>query len=164
MKVLTSHSVGIAATAAALFLAAWAPTAWSQGISVSISTPNATIHPGDPIPIHFVMTNTTDHAIMVGRAYGEKSAELHYQLQVSEKTGRSVRESDYHHGIAGGWSGSRLQFDLKPGEKLEEDTEFTKQFDLSAPGTYEIQARRWVQGESKDPAVSNKLTVVVVAP
>jgi len=161
VKVLTFHSVRVALTAAGLFLAAWAATAWSQGVSISISTPNATVHPGDPIPIHFVMTNTTDHAIMVGRVPSDSSAEFHYQLQVSEASGRSVPETDYHHRIAGGWSGSRLQFDLKPGEKLEEDTEFTKQFDLSAPGTYTIQARRWVEGEVKYSEWSNKLTIVV---
>jgi len=80
---------------------------------------------------------------------------------VREKSGRPVQESDYHRSIARGWAGSSLQFELKPGEKLEEDTEFTKQFDLSKPGTYEIQVSRWVQGEGKDPAQSNKLTIVV---
>jgi hypothetical protein len=161
MKVLRLHSVWLATAVAGLALGAWATAGWSQGVSITISTPNTTVHPGKPIPIHFVMINTTDRTISAGRPLTDNSAEFNYKLQVREKSGRPVPETDYHRSIARGTAGSQMQFELKPGEKLEEDTEFTKQFDLSTPGTYEIQVFRWVQGEGKDPAKSNKLTIVV---
>jgi hypothetical protein len=163
MKVLRLHSIRLATAVAGLALGAWATATagWSQGVSVTISTPNATVHTGEPIPIHFVMTNATDHSISVTRPPTDSSAEFHYRFQVREKSGRPVPETEHHRSIARGWAGSELQLELKPGEKLEEDSELTKQFDLSAVGTYDLQVFRSVQGEGKDPAQSNKLTIVV---
>lgn len=147
--------------------------------TVTISTPRETIRPGDEVLIHVVMTNVSDHEIAVDRVPNPSNADCDYRIQVQGKSGL-VEYEDGHKCIGPlplGKDGAYKY--LRPGEKLEGDTNLnrilhidsdgedlanaSRTFDFTSPGEYVIQFFRTdVYGKKTEYVPSNQIAIVVL--
>jgi hypothetical protein len=132
--------------------------------ATAISASNQTVRSGEEIRVHVVLTNASDHTIVAERVPGSDRAEAHYDISIKDRHGSIVplteagRATKAHRG-----DGSFIKMWIKPGEKMEENTILNNQFDLTNPGTYEIQLMRPASFDPKDGSCSsNKITITVI--
>ena len=126
-------------------------------IKIAISTSQSVVKSGSAVVIKITKTNTTDHNLFYGVGVGSFT-----DLDVRNSEGKFVPETPYGQKIhdKGHWSGgSVFSVPLEPGKARKEEVELSKEYDLSRPGEYTIQARE------TDPqgivVKSNTITVTV---
>jgi hypothetical protein len=163
MKSVLHHAFGA-------FLILTAPAALPTGadaplpFTITISPPTRAVKVGTEIRIHVVLTNVSNKPIFESRFPRTDQAEFQYLVRVHDQTGRDAPETEYGRAARQRvFIGSVRSQLLQPGEKLEEDTIIDKQFNLSAPGEYEVQLSRPASDDPKDGVVtSNKITITVL--
>ena len=163
---LTRTFILTIAVAAAIFGIAKAQDGNVQPLKVTISAAREEVKVGEEVRIHVVLTNVSEQTITVLRSPSQEQAEEHYTVRVYDKSGKDATETKYGH-AAGSYrfGGSEIVKPLAPGETMAEDTILSKQFDLTAPGEYQIQVSRPVSENPKDGVVqSNKIIITVLPP
>ena len=136
----------------------------TEPFTIAISAPSAVVRAGDEVRIHAVLTNVSDKEILARGSHEGSRAEVNYTVLVHDRYGNAAPETEYGRAARmHQFAGSVLKVLLKPGEKMEEDTFLSKQFDLSSPIDYVIQLSRPVSNDPKDGVVkSNEITITVV--
>lgn len=139
------------------------PSDSSQSFTITISTSQVIVKPGDEIRVHVALTNTSDKTLALRSSPSNEMAEMFYTVMVHDKSGkvapdtergRDARQHEY--------SGSVGIYWLKPGETWKEDVLLGGLFDLSAPGKYDVQLSRHIDDDpEKKTVTSNKLTITV---
>jgi len=108
-------------------------------IKLAISTSQSVVKSGSAVVIKITRTNTSDHNIFYGVGVGSFT-----DLEVRNREGKLVPETPYGHKVhdKGHWrGGSVFSVPLEPGKTRKEEVELNKEYDLSNPGDYTIQAR-----------------------
>lgn len=123
--------------------------------SLSISTPSTTVSKELEVRITIVLTNTSDHELVVPRTKGTMQAERDYTIDVKDANGRSPLTTEYYRAVKHKEqpgdtmivTESYGSFSVEPGHSLQEQAIVNKLFKLD-PGTYIIQAERkdWESG------------------
>jgi hypothetical protein len=141
-------------------------------ISITITTPATEFMVRSPVPLKLVLRNTSSDGVgvrsgYVGPAYkGEKFRNI--DIQVLDSSGKPVDESDLGRAIHGrdpkiGWGEPvrrPLAAGIGRGDSLTEQSDLSKEFDLSRPGRYTVQARRW-DNETGQMVLSNKIAITI---
>jgi hypothetical protein len=163
MRLATIIGLAIAVSAAVPGLVA-ATYESSKPFTIIISAPQTTIKVGDPVRIHVVMTNISDHEVNL---LTEFDAGCDYSVQIQGKNNVKTHEPDC--------SGSAVFLHLKPGKQYESDTDLSiilhydskiddmvKTFDFTSPGEYVVQLSRHISDDpDKELIKSNKITITV---
>lgn len=134
-------------------------------LTISISVVNPTVKVGTEIRIHVVLRNVSDKAMLIPTSPDPSEAELHYRVQVRDKSEKDAPETTYGHTVrTTGFSGSEMKISLQPGGTLEQDTLLRKLFDLSTPGVYEVQLSRRVPYDPNGETVKSNMITITVTP
>lgn len=123
----------------------------SAPFTITISGPNQPVEEGAEVRIHVVLTNVSGRPVSVQRSPSPELAEFYYTVRVRDEHGPEAKMTDYGRAASKGqYQGSQMLILLRPGEEDEENTVLSKQFDMSAPGTYTIQLERAISRDPKD--------------
>ena len=134
-------------------------------ISITLSTRQTVVEVGSPLKVRIAITNMSDHDVFLGG---------HIQMIVQDSEGKPVPQTPYGKkvygteppsvsqsgiGPGGGDIGAPL---MRPGDTITGSPQYlNKEYDLSKPGTYTIQARR-NDPYSQSVVQSNVLTVTLI--
>lgn len=152
----------VAIVAAPRFIAAAEDN--KQPFTITISAYHETVKVGETIRLHVSLINISDQTLVFRRSVSPYTAEHHYSVQIHEKNGKDVLETEYgRHVRLHQLIGSDTAALLKPGEKLEEDIVLSTVFDLTSSGEFEVQLTRPVSEEpnEKETVKSNIITIIV---
>lgn len=166
MVLLLSVFVGCAAVGVAQEAQAPKPP-----FAITISAALASVKVGERIPLLVTMTNISGRDISLegGQRISELGNEVERDMgvMVYDADGKRVRETEYGRLVYGrrykmfpGKTVCCAQW--KPGESFMEEADLTKEFDLSKPGTYTVEARRSDEG-IMGFVVSNRISFTIVA-
>lgn len=142
----------------------------SAPYSITIAAPQNPVKAGSEVAVDIVVTNTSDHEIVVSRSNAEKRAELSgYTVEVWDQKQRLTPESEYGLELKGQGTpagpvvtvNSDLLFTVQPGKQLKDTLIVSKLRDMSRPGTYTVQVQL-SRPETGILAKSNKITVTVI--
>lgn len=133
---------------------------------ISISTAQDTYKSGDEIKLLIEITNTSDHAMTIGRAIDKTSAEIAgFSVDVVDDQGNAASETRYRRALRGAdpsaplvWSSVLIS--LPAGQTFKDAMIVNKFYDLRKGGTFKIQVQR-TDLPSKIVVKSNVLTVTV---
>ena len=133
--------------------------------SLSITARQATAKAGSPVALQLTLTNTTEHDLEVGRGFINGTLLRYMDVKVLDKDGQPVADTDYGLGLHGrrpGPIGGGVGFSekIKPGEAIHEEADLSKEFDLSKPGKYTVQAER-MDSTIREVVKSNVITFTV---
>jgi hypothetical protein len=138
--------------------------------SLTVSVPHSSVKVGDEITVEITIQNISDHDIYHVRTVmgGDVVTQSSIKTSVRDSEGNPVAETPFGrrahdteprtHPEGGSVFSDRTL--LKPGDKTHEGRELSKEYDLSKPGKYTVQASQvdWKSGET---VVSNVVTVDV---
>lgn len=148
---------------AVLIALGWLTPASAQEVSVTISTPTASVAVGKPIPLQVQLKNISGHEIRAGEVVGHNQAELNYIVTMLDSKGRPVPPTSYgtaarsrHVMII-----SEVAKRLGPGQALAQHTELAKLFEITEPGNYTVRVGRIWPPSSKNVVWSNTLTLTM---
>lgn len=116
----------------------------AQQITITISSPQAEVKAGAPVPLHIVLANLTGKEVRAFRNPGYKNAERFYSISVSDSGGNVRPTTSYGDAILnkGAQAGSKIQAMIGPGQKLEEDATVSDIFDMKEVGIYKVVVKR----------------------
>lgn len=140
--------------------------------SIALSTPRSVVEVGSPLMLGFACTNTSGHDIVIGSpalisvldSDGKSVPETPYGRKVHGTEPRPVPPPEVGppHGVPGESGGGLGPLPMRPGETIRSPrSDLSREYDLSRPGTYTIQARR-ADFYSGTVVESNVLTVTLV--
>jgi hypothetical protein len=136
-------------------------------ISVKISAASDIFKVGSELRIKILITNRTDHEMLLGRPAGKPGqAEFLNLIDVRDEKGNAVAKTEYYRQISGeevaigGISVSVSSTHVRPGESVEEEAILNKLYNLDKAGKYTIQTQR-DDPDSKALVKSNTITVTV---
>ena len=143
------------------------PPSTRPSISVTISTPSAVVKLGSELAIKMVITNKSDHEMLLGKPAGKPGqGEFLNLIEVRDEHGNAVGKTKYYRQIRGeefvdgGISVSVSSFRVKPGESVEEEVLVNKLYNIDKAGKYTIQVQH-DDPETKALVKSNTITVIV---
>jgi uncharacterized protein (DUF2141 family) len=133
-----------------------------QPFTITISASQQTFQADKQIRIHVVLTNVSDHTIVIAKSFAPNDAEEYYAIQVYDNNGNDAHKTEFaRSGKKHVTAGSVIIIDLEPGQKVEEDGYLNGIYDLP-PGEYKVQLSRPVSYDPKAEIVtSNKITIIV---
>jgi hypothetical protein len=108
--------------------------------------PKTTLHLGEPVVLQIVLVNTSDHGVLdgfVSNAAGGGVRKI--RLDVSDGEHKSVPETEYGdkaHRVPNGPLSAVFSYKIKRGTTAREAADIAKEYDLSKPGKYTVQAER----------------------
>ena len=131
--------------------------------ALSISAKPDTINLGGKIRVHITLKNSSGQAITIPRSPSDEFAERFCDFHVTDASGNDVPLTAYGKAARGRqFSGSVVKVRLNPGETIDEDTLLEKQFNISEPGAYVVQASRPISNDPNDGIVSsNKISISI---
>ncbi|MBI2682463.1 MAG: hypothetical protein HYX26_04475 [Acidobacteriales bacterium] len=133
-------------------------------LSITISTPRDVLRAGSEIRLDITLVNTSDHGVHIARSTG--GPELDYEIEICDLGGKPSVETSYGRKIHGKESermpraGSFVSGTLQPGKEFQQQVILNKMYDLSQPGKYVIQVRRF-DPTTKAHLKSNKIIVTL---
>ncbi len=154
--------------------------------TIAITTPVSEIRVGTPVLLDITLTNTSDHnvsfyeTIINGPVFtSERLRQI--DIHVSDVSGKLVGETEYGKTIHArsvkrpqvvkrsdtpaeppDTRGRRGVFSgIGPGETCREQSDLSREFDLTKPGTYIVEALR-LDPVSGQTILSNKLTFTII--
>jgi hypothetical protein len=145
-------------------------TPLTPSFRIVIATPLASFDQGSPIPLVATMTNISNRSFLL--AFGQRIPEFGNEVErmidimVYDSEGRRVKETEYGALIYG----RRQRFargkavccaKWQPGESYAEEADLAREFDVSRPGTYWVEGRRYDE-DSKAILHSNRISFAVV--
>jgi hypothetical protein len=137
-------------------------------ISVTISAASETVKVGSELRIKILITNKSDHEILLGKPAGKAGqGEFLNLIEVRDERGNAVPKTRYYRQIRGeeyvpvGVYLSTIGFSVKPGESMEEEAIVSKLYDLDKVGKYRIQTQH-DDPDNKALVKSNTITVTVI--
>jgi hypothetical protein len=136
----------------------------SQPFTVAISASQETVKIGEEIRVHVVLTNVSSEPLFVRRSPNPAEAEMHYTVLFRDKNGKDASETKYGRAVRKHELVivSDAAIVLDPGQKLEEDTDLHKLFEITSPGEYEVEFSRHVDDDPNNEIVkSNRITITV---
>jgi hypothetical protein len=154
--------------------------------AISLKMPSSETRVGMPVQLKLSLTNTSNHDIhfyenvVSGPGFRNQRLRQMY-IQVRDVNDKPVAESEYGKAIHGrgtprpqvvehSSTPGRSQADtvsrgvisgIDPGQISTEETDLTKEFDLSKPGKYTVQALRF-DPASGQTVMSNKITFTII--
>lgn len=132
-------------------------------ISLTIKADPETVKAGSPVRIDITITNVSKQTIRVDRETIEAMGESTHQFDVRDSSGNPVPETRYYRQFKGDpltWHNFRRSA-LAPGATTKDEATLTKLFDLSIPGEYTVQARRYDEFSSRTWVKSNTIKITV---
>jgi hypothetical protein len=136
------------ATALALAAACAAQTA-SPKFTLTITAAKTSVPVGSPMAVVAEMKNVSDRDIYTGITVSDDGVQLHHiDIRVLNKDGQPVPETDRGmliHGRRPRGStviSHAVAVPVAPGESTPENFDLAKEFDLTKPGEYTVQAQR----------------------
>jgi|SRR5580692_1777635 hypothetical protein len=136
-------------------------------MSVTISAASETVKVGSELRIKILITNKSDHEILLGKPAGKAGqGEFLNLIEVRDERGNAVPKTRYYRQIRGeeyvpvGVYVSTIGFSVKPGESMEEEAIVSKLYDLDKVGKYRIQTQH-DDPDNKALVKSNTITVTV---
>ena len=139
-----------------------------QPFAITISTAQDVFKSGSEIRLQIILTNTSDHNILLGRAIDGTApivAGVLADVHVYGEKGNSPTETKYQRVLRGeeppdDYLTNGVGTSLPPGKKSKEAVIVNKFYDLSKLGKYKIQLQ-WTDPTSKTVVKSNRITVAV---
>ncbi|MGO9231209.1 MAG: hypothetical protein ACLQKA_18630 [Bryobacteraceae bacterium] len=158
--VLLSTLLGLAG-----IMAAQDPQPKKPAFSIAISAPQFAVKAGSPMVLQLTLTNTTDHDLNVSHAHINGTLLRYMDVKVFDKDGQPVAETDYGMGLHGRrlwpiFGDAGTSESIKPSEAVHEESDLNKEFDLSKPGKYTVQAER-MDSTVREVVKSNVITFTV---
>jgi len=131
-------------------------------MSVTISGPAEAVKVGSQVKIKVVLKNISSHELGISKAVGP--GEFDYELDIRDDKGIKVAHTKYGRDISpeegGGISDNTIIVPLPPGGTETNTITISKIHDMSRPGRYTVQVRRY-EGDSKSWINSNTITVTI---
>ena len=172
---------------AVLFLmlvpAAVAQNSTKAPVSITLSSPHSEYVVGQQIEIDITLENTSDKEISVVQDNARSKAELSYEIDVLDGSGRRppyLRWGKILHGqypgdgTIGDVFDSQQLHHLQPHETLSDSAVLNTIYDLSSPGQYVIQAtktspvsavkKRFPGTQPDKPVASNAIKITIAKP
>ena len=142
-----------------------------ETIALTLSASEDMVKTGSPITVTVALKNVSDHEILYWRENTSDAGGSEYKVDVWDDKSFTARETKFGLALKGRSDSTSLTPDtpvdssggwltLKPGEGLTDKLNVSKLYDLSQPGKYSIQIRRFDE-ETKSFVKSNKITVTV---
>ena len=145
----TPSVLKLLATALALTAAGAAQTEQRPPFTLTISAAKTSVPVGSPMTLIAEMKNVSDKDIFTGITMTGDRVQLHHiDIRVLDKDGKPVPETEHGMLIHGRHPrGSTVinhafSIPVAPGESTPEDYDLAKEFELTKPGTYSVQAQR----------------------
>ena len=173
----------LAASFLLLVSASVAQNSTKAPISITLSTPHSQYPVGQQIEIDIILENTSDKEISVLQDNARSKAELSYEIDVLNGTGRRppysrwgkiLHGQDPGDGTIGDVSDSHQIHHLQPHETLSDSAVLNTIYDLSSPGQYVIQVtktsppsavkKRFPDTEPDKPVTSNAIKITIAKP
>jgi hypothetical protein len=132
-----------------------------QAFTLRLSTGNETIKSGSELKVDIILTNTSRQTIVWSRWVG--GPDYSFKIDVRDAQSKLAPFNERYRGLLRGKDlpmGSSRHYGVGPGETSKESAIVNDQYDLSALGTYTIQAHRFDE-VSKTDVKSNTITVTV---
>lgn len=131
--------------------------------SITISGPQ-TVHIGEAIVVHIVFKNISDHDIPYHQLPGSGLAEAFYNIYVHDNVGSGPPLTQYGRDARRHlFVGSEVIKLIGPGQSVTQETNLSKQFDLSEPGVYHVQLSLPLPENPGHVVVeSNEITITVL--
>lgn len=124
--------------------------------TMAISTEQETVKPGAKVTVEIRLTNTSQKVLLFNRWAGGSDDE--FRIDVRDSKGDLA---PFTKGYVLGKTGSIHTYPVDRGETIKERIDITKQYDLSAPGKYTIQAHRLDRISNIDVKSSNTIAITV---
>jgi len=149
-----------------LLVGTWTIVSYCQDtkFSLVISTPKPEVRLGDAIPLHVIMTNTSDHDIHYAQILGARR--LAVGVRILDQQGQLVPQTTYGKEMSGVLprgnhpiGGSAFAATLTPGESVSADVMLNEEYEINRKGTYRIQAERMEPDGTR--VTSNQILVKV---
>jgi hypothetical protein len=124
----------------------------NPSFTISMAAPSVELVSGSPIRLDVTITNQWNEVVLIDsvRAGGASPG-----LTVTNASGDSLPLKNADVGLR---AGSRLGSIIRPGMHVRESVDIGKLFDLTAPGRYAVQMRRF-DHKSKTWIASNQVTI-----
>jgi hypothetical protein len=128
--------------------------------SLTISTPQNTVRVGSDVKLEITMTNTSDQDIFYGADLGGKVQP--FAVDVRDTSGNLVPKRPRKDKEPRG--GSFLLIPIHPAKSIKREWILNKDFDISKPGRYTVQAKREAGATNSGVlhVKSNRITITVV--
>lgn len=129
--------------------------------SLVITTPGTTVKTGSDISVRITMTNTSNQDIFYGAGLAGESP---FGLEIRDSDGNLLSRIPKHKGPSPGESGSFVLLPIAPGKSIQKEVILNKDFDMTNPGSYTVQATREAGYTNPSAPIlvrSNKLTITV---
>jgi hypothetical protein len=120
--------------------------------SLAVSVAKDGVKAGAEVRLRILLTNLTDHQILIGRLLHPLGQENEYSFDVRDDQGRKVPLTRYGRAVNGTpdkgderqdcGDCSGFGQDVEPHEKITDEIVISKIYDLTKPGKYTVQASR----------------------
>jgi hypothetical protein len=141
--------VKLLATALALAAAGAAQTEQRPRFTLTITAAKSSVPVGSPMALVAEMKNVSDRNIYTGVVVTGDGVQLHHiDIRFLDKDGKPVPETDhgmlihFRHPRGSTMINHAFSMPVPPGESATEDFDLAKEFDLTKPGEYSVQAQR----------------------
>jgi acetyl esterase/lipase len=121
------------------------PVIAGAAFSIAISVPQSEIKTGEDVPVTIIMTNVSDHQVLLSHKPGHDNGEFSFDIQVKDEAGREVPDTPY--GRETRSTGQRREQArtvdyLQPGGTTVQVIHLEKVISLSRPGRYTVEVSR----------------------
>lgn len=142
------------------------PANTAPRISIAIKTSQTVVKTGSDVVVQVEMKNISQVDVPDGAPLADGPT-TSFQWEVRDSSGKQVAMTDYGlranhldspNGVPRVWAGSFFSAPLAPGKVITQTLALTKEYDLSKPGKYTVQASR---GDGQTRVKSNIITLTV---
>lgn len=145
----TPLALRLLASALALAAAGAAQTEQRPRFTLTITAAKTLVPVGSPMTLAAEMKNVSDKNIYTGVVMTADGVQLHHiDIRVLDKDGKPVPETDHgmlihgRHPRGSTVINTAFSMPVPPGESATEHFDLEKEFDLTKPGAYSVQAQR----------------------
>ena len=145
----TTLALKLLATALALTAAGAAQTEQRPPFTLTITAAKTSVPVDSPMTLVAEMKDVSDKNIYTGIVVTGDGVQLHHiDIRVLDKDGKPVPETDHgmlihgRHPRGSGMINHAFSIPVPPGESATENFDLAKEFELTRPGTYSVQAQR----------------------
>jgi hypothetical protein len=146
-------------------------------VTLTISTPAATLRPGEPVRLNVAVGNASSETLVVDKASAQDGrAEAFVDVEVRDASGNALPRIDgtpfvsngKQHMIPKRWL-TRKGANVAPGDILRDYMMLNKIFDFTKPGTYSVSAKIAIRAPDSGPEIhwlqaSSNAVKITIAP
>lgn len=130
-------------------------------ISLTIKAEQDVVQAGSAVKVQITITNVSKQKIGVQRERNPGHGEIFHEFDIRDADGNPAPESNYQKRLrANPPFLSLVPTVLAPGESAKDEATLSKLYDLSLPGEYTVQARRY-DNDSRTLVKSNTVKIRV---